>query len=98
MAGKEGSQRRPVDQTGLPQVVAIEQEPRVYGEPTEDEFVAASVVEEGEAMGVGKGRFCPQGEGGGSVAAVHGDGGGGPMRQIEDGAYREGTRRLGRRS
>lgn len=64
---------RPVDQTGLPRVVAIEHESGVYGEPMEGEFIPSPIVEEGKAARVANGGFCPHSEGSGRVAAVHGD-------------------------
>lgn len=74
MASEEGSQRRPIDQAGLPQVVTIEQESRVDGEPTKWILIASSIVEEGKAAGVAKRGFCPQGELGVGATTVHGNG------------------------
>lgn len=73
MTGEKGSQMRPVDQTGLPRVVAIEHESAVYGEPMEGEFIPSPIVQEGKAARVANGGFCPHSEGSGRVAAVHGD-------------------------
>lgn len=61
--------------------MGTEKKPRAYGEAPGrglgigaalPSAVIGSLGEEGE-MGIGKGRFCPQGDGRGSVAAVHGD-------------------------